>query len=383
MFVTEGKIKRLERRKKMSARKNITRKDVAQKAGVSVSVVSRALNNSGYVEKEKKAKIIKVAEQLGYRPNPVAMALQTRKTYQIIFFCNDLTGAYYNQMYHGMAKSAEQRGYHLLLQKDFDFTSVKNRLTDGLIFPTESAAKEYADLIGKNYYLPAVTASFDLSVTYAKPMPSVVIDNRVIVNKTIDYLKEKGHKKIGMLLPFDYGYADLRFQAWKERMSMEFCLAGEDEEYYKHYLFFSKSLIEPGIHRIDRSLEDYKTEIEGFVYYDLHDAGYQSAEMIMEAKYRPSVVICFNDDMALGLMTGLRELGVSVPDEISIMGIDGIFTRNHFRPILTTMALYPERQGAKCADILIDMLEGKKYKYMNDSPYGILEGETVKDFKKK
>lgn len=76
----------------MSAEKNITRKDVAEKAGVSVSVVSRVLNNSGYVDKEKKKKIIKIAEQLGYIPNPIAMALQTRRTYQIIFFCNDLTG---------------------------------------------------------------------------------------------------------------------------------------------------------------------------------------------------------------------------------------------------------------------------------------------------
>lgn len=106
-------------------RKNITRKDVAEKAGVSVSVVSRVLNNSGYVDKEKKKKIIKIAEQLGYIPNPIAMALQTRRTYQIIFFCNDLTGAYYNQMYHGMAKTAKERGYHLLLQKDYDFESVK------------------------------------------------------------------------------------------------------------------------------------------------------------------------------------------------------------------------------------------------------------------
>ena len=50
-------------------------------------------------------------------------------------------------------------------------------------------------------------------------------------------------------------------------------------------------------------------------------------------------------------------------------------------PKLTTMSIYPERQGAKCVEVLIDMLEGKKYKYMNYSPYGILEGETVKDLK--
>lgn len=77
------------------------------------------------------------------------MALQTRRTYQIIFFCNDLTGAYYNQMYHGMAKTAKERGYHLLLQKDYDFESVKKILADGIIFPTENVAQDYAETVGK------------------------------------------------------------------------------------------------------------------------------------------------------------------------------------------------------------------------------------------
>ena len=84
--------------------KNVTRKDIAKEAGVSVSVVSRALNNSGYVDNEKKRRILEIANRVGYMPNPVAMALQQRKTYQLLFFCGDLTGTYYNQMYHGMAR---------------------------------------------------------------------------------------------------------------------------------------------------------------------------------------------------------------------------------------------------------------------------------------
>lgn len=362
----------------MSAVKNITRKDVAEQAGVSVSVVSRALNNSGYVKKEKKKKILEIAEQMGYIPNPLAMALQTRKTYQLIFFCNDLTGAYYNQMYHGMAKVAEKRGYHLLLQKNYSFELVKKMLTDGLIFPTEEVAQAYAESVGKNYYLPTVAVSFNPSAIYAKPMPSVIIDNQKIMNEIIDYLREKGHKKIGLLLPFDYGYAELRYRAWKERMEMEFCLAGEDEEYYRRYLFYSMK--EQSARSISyRNLRDYRSESEGFEYFDLYGTGYYSAVLIKEARYRPTALICFNDDMALGLIAGLRDLGIEVPEEISIMGIDGIFTRNHFSPKLTTMSLYPERQGAECVEILIDMLEGKRYKYMNYSPYGILEGETVKE----
>ena len=66
--------------------KKITRKDIAEMAGVSVSVVSRALNNSGYVEQGKKQKILSLAKQYGYTPHPVAMTLQQVRSRQILFF---------------------------------------------------------------------------------------------------------------------------------------------------------------------------------------------------------------------------------------------------------------------------------------------------------
>ena len=69
---------------------------------------------------------------------------------------------------------------------------------------------------------------------------------------------------------------------------------------------------------------------------------------------------------------------ISVPDDVSIMGRDGIYTRERYEPKLTTVAIYPERQGAACVDVLIDILEDNKYKYMNYSPFEVLEGETVK-----
>ena len=98
--------------------KNVTRKDIAEKLGVSVSVVSRVINNSGYVSKEKREKVLKAAKEMGYVQNPVAMALQQNKTKQLLFFCEDLTSTYYNQMYHGMVRAAKERGYHVLTVMD-------------------------------------------------------------------------------------------------------------------------------------------------------------------------------------------------------------------------------------------------------------------------
>ena len=99
----------------------ITRKDIAEKAGVSVSVVSRALNNSGYVEAEKKERILQIAQELGYAPNPVAMSLASRRTRQILFYCKDLKNAFNIEVYEGMMQAAKKRNYMVVFNGDTDF----------------------------------------------------------------------------------------------------------------------------------------------------------------------------------------------------------------------------------------------------------------------
>ena len=202
--------------------KNVTRKDIAEKLGVSVSVVSRVINNSGYVSKEKREKVLKAAKEMGYVQNPVALALQQNKTKQLLFFCEDLTSTYYNQMYHGMVRAAKERGYHVLrVMDEIDFEMVKETIRDGILFPNEMVAEAYAASVGRNYNLPAVTACFNPGMSFSKAMPAVTIDNEEVINKAIDYLIGLGHKKIGMTLPFSYGYVDLRFRYWEERMKQE------------------------------------------------------------------------------------------------------------------------------------------------------------------
>lgn len=363
--------------KNATLNKPVTRKDVAIKAGVSVSVVSRAINNSGYVEKEKREKILRIAKEMGYVPNPVAMALQQRKTKQLLFYCNDLTGACFNQMYHGMSREAEKRGYHVFASinnKDFDL--VKHTMVDGVLFNTEDVAQRYAETVGKNYYLPAVAASFQPAITYAKSMPSVIIDNYEVINKTIDYLMKKGHRKIGFVMPFGKGYPFDRFRYWRERMVLEI---GED--CMKYLINIGEEDLDLN-KRVDPELINYYNESDGFQYFDLVGLGRTAAHNYLNMTEKPSVFICYNDDIAIGMMEELKSHNIRIPEELSIMGIDGIYLRNHHTPMLTTISLFPDRQGALCANILIDIIEGKKYKYVNYASYKIIEGETVMNYKR-
>ena len=102
-------------------KKPVTRKDIAELCGVSVSVVSRALNNSGYVEESKRRKIIETAEKLNYIPQPVAMSLQERRTKQLLYYCKDLSNEYYVDMYRGMCEAANERGYLVTISGMMEF----------------------------------------------------------------------------------------------------------------------------------------------------------------------------------------------------------------------------------------------------------------------
>ena len=137
----------------------ITRKNIAERAGVSISVVSRALNNSGYVDAEKKRKILQIAKELDYHPNPVAMSLTSQRTKQILFYCRELENAFNIEMYEGMLEAANKRDYMVVVHGKLDFSSIRNTMVDGLILPNEGVAELYLQDIGKNYHLPVVTAS--------------------------------------------------------------------------------------------------------------------------------------------------------------------------------------------------------------------------------
>ena len=105
-------------------------------------------------------------------------------------------------MYHGMAREAEKKGYHVMaIMNERDFEMGKKTLADGALVPTETVAQAYAESNGKNYYLPTVTASFDPSVVFAKPMPAVIIDNRKVINLSLIHIlpaQEKTVRRIKM-----------------------------------------------------------------------------------------------------------------------------------------------------------------------------------------
>jgi DNA-binding LacI/PurR family transcriptional regulator len=356
--------------------KKPTRADVARVAGVSVASVSRAVNHSGYVKEENKKRILQIAEEMGYNPNPIAVSLQSRKTHQLLLCQNDITAPYNIHFLKGAARAAYKRNYNIYLDVLCNFSKITERMVDGILFSIDFLAEKYLQDVGKNYYLPVVTAVNDDSKSFSSPVHKVMICNEYIVNQAIDYLQQKGHKKIGLVIP-DSEYGKVRYHYWKMRMRKE--LREKDPG------FDIESLL------ICADAQNRAAELQASEYPILNQALEESfdsylsihlgrrAAMLYAASHNPATAfLCYNDDMAYGFMGGLRKQGIRIPEDLSIMGVDGIYLRDWFDDKLTTVSIDPEAIGSTCTDILIDILEDKKPKYTTHTKSRILEGDTVR-----
>ena len=111
---------------------------------------------------------------------------------------------------------------------------------------------------------------------------------------------------------------------------------------------------------------------------DFFGKGLLAADIFNERKCDATAAICFNDDMALGFAKRLRKIGYRIPEDISIVGFDGIYSRKYADTMMTSLCLNPKLHGAKCVEVLLNIINGKKVKHITNIPNYIEVGESVK-----
>lgn len=345
----------------------VTRKEVAEQAGVSVSVVSRALNNSGYVDKEKRQKILAIAKELGYVPNPVAMSLQQRRTRQIIFYCKDLTNAFNMDMYFGMLEAARERDYVVLINGDMEFGNIKGMITDGIILQNECFAAEYVSVYGKNYRLPVVSASFGSAQRMAAALPMVEWDLYESMELAISYLRKRGDKKIAYASAYPFNHSDGRTNVWKS--AMELTLGNKIQDFF---------ICEPKDQEQDE-LSDAERTIRRVIQNERFlEKGKAAGAVFLERDLDASAVICFNDEFAIGFVSHLEAEGKKIPEDISILSFDGTIRRKTMTPEITSITPNPKEMGENLARLLMDRIDGKKIRYCSKQGIQVAEGASVR-----
>jgi LacI family transcriptional regulator, repressor for deo operon, udp, cdd, tsx, nupC, and nupG len=327
----------------------VTRKQVAEKAGVSVAAVSRVLNNSGYVSQAKREAVLTVVKELGYEPNPIAVSLKSNRTHQLLFYVRDISNNYYMEMYKGMLEYAGTHGYMFIVSGGFSYDQIRSLMVDGVLLPSQDfTSTEYVG----NLHVPVA------AVTYGDGIDDGIVHIEVNVGMAmgiaIQYLRSMGHTRIAYLSKNRIDDRDPRQRAYKESMSTVFTTDIDS------YIFGPTT---------------YPKAIDEVQHFDI---GIAAAKAYLESGVQVSAIACFNDDMAMGLISYLQTHGVMVPRDVSVIGIDGHLGSAYTSPPLTTVSISPRAHGIECARVLIGLVERQADIVPRPVEIRLIERESVR-----
>ena len=305
-----------------------TIKDVARMAGVSVSTASVALSGRGPVSDQTRRRVREAAESLRYRPNAVARSLVTRRTRSIGLVVADLTDPYFHVVAKGIEGAVSEAGYTVVLA-DTDRSHAKEERSietllryqvDGLILAGSGDAGEARLTHLKEGTIPVVTVG-----SYAIGLPNVTADNRGAGALVAAHLLEQGYRRIGYV----GGPRGLRVS--QERW------AG-----------FSEVLRGAGLSPAFDAEGDFTPA-----------GGHRAALEVLAGGEAPEAIVAANDQMAIGVINAVKELGLRVPADVAVAGIGDIPTAVYVDPPLTTVALPLKAMGARSAQVLLRLIDGE------------------------
>lgn len=351
----------------------VTRKDIADRLGVSVSVVSRALNNSGYVDPAKKEKILSTAREMGYSREPSALKASGHSSRLITVFTANTRNPFYVEFNLGVRDALEKLGYSMIVCQ-LPCTNYPDRsLSDGVIYANQNLAYGYMNKGGRNDYRPTVAASFAGYLQVPGHITIVEFDMWKGAEKAIGYLRRHGHRKIAMVSPFPRDNPDARIHFWAAEMYEVF--GPEISRYYLEVSDRDREAITGG------SLVGGGEGLTALTAEDYFENGYLAAKQFVDSGCDATAVVCFNEEMGVGFCKGLRKLGIRVPEDLSVIAYDGTYLRRYMETSLTVLSLQPYRMGRKCAETVVQLINGKKVRNQKVSLTEILEGETVADIR--
>ena len=303
-------------------------------------VVSRVLNNSGYVAEEKRERVLQAVKDLHYKPNPVARSLKSNRTNQILFYIRDLSNNYYVDMYKGMMDAATEAGFNVIISGNLDIEQIANLMVDGVIFPYEDVAtvKEL-----QRIKVPMVAAGYNRANPHVETRINVDLAKAVAI--ALDHLNSLGHLHIG--------FADWELDRYDQRLET-FRKIRQDLCHAVSPVFASTLMGNPLI------------QPHGEVNY--FEAGIEAAKQYLKGERKVTGILCLNDDIAIGLMSHLQGAGLRIPDDLSVVGIDDHFSTAYTSPPLTTVSINPVLHGRECALAVIDLIEGREVRSLDQIP---------------
>lgn len=306
--------------------------DVASRAGVSVTTVSFVLSGRRPVAHATRDRVLRVIEELGYRPDETARSLRTGRTMLVALIVPDLTNPFYPMVARGLEDRLVPAGYHTVVcnsdgrrEDEVSFLAqLASRRVDGVVIDPFGVHRE--DLLAYRD-VPIVQLGSRLDTETGD---IVNLDEAAGAAAAVRHLLSAGHRRIGYAGgPVGVGPADLREQG------------------------FRRALREGGV-RLDEALV---TRVEF-----TRGGGRAAGRALLEGAERPSAVVCANDLIAIGVLDEARARGLRVPGDLAVTGYDDIDAASLVIPALTTIVNPARDIGRVAGELLLSRLSG------NDGP---------------
>lgn len=319
-------------------------KDVAQKAGVSISTVSNVLNKTKYVSPELVRKVEAAVEELSYEVNPIARSMKSNRSGTIGIITEDICGVFYPYIIKGIASITERAGYHMVIcdtrgeygdrdaaKREQDiFKNLISSRVDGIIFVSLVSGEDREKYLSKltkasQRYKPIPLVSMERDFTQFG-IDSVYFDAYENSQKAVQHLVDCGCRKIVHISgPEIMEVAEERVQGYLTSME-------------KNDLPVDKNTM---IVRGDYS----------------HQSGYRGMKALLDNVPGLDGVFCANDQMAVGALKLLREYGKKIPDEVKLIGYDDVFISSVVEPAISTIHIRKRHAGIEAAKLLMERID--------------------------
>jgi DNA-binding LacI/PurR family transcriptional regulator len=309
---------------------SVSLKDVARRARVSHSTVSRALHLPGRVNEKTAERVRRIAREMGYRPNPIGRSLATRRTATIGVVVTTVADPFVSEVIAGVEEVAHRRGYAVFLansnadpEREVSVVrSFQDRRVDGVLVMASRVGALYMPLL-KKLSVPIVLIDNQHPGDFAH---SISIDDRGGARLAVRHLVELGHRRIAYIGD-RYG-----LQSNTDRR------AG-----------YSAELKAAGIRYCPEHVVLGDGRAEG---------GLLAMRSLLELRQPPTAVFCYNDMTAIGALRAVHDAGLGVPACVSMVGFDDLPIASYVEPPLTTVRQPKAEMGRRAAGMLLDALAG-------------------------
>ncbi|EMF8861838.1 TPA: substrate-binding domain-containing protein [Vibrio parahaemolyticus] len=310
-----------------------TMKDIAKLAGVSTSTVSHVINKTRFVSEEISERVNNAAKELNYyAPSALARSLKVNRTKTIGMLVTTSTNPFFGEVVKGVERSCYHKGYSLILcntegdneRMRQSINTLLQKRVDGLILMCSSLEGERIDVFERYPDIPVVVMDWGPMLFTSDKIQDNSLRGGYLAAK---YLIDCGHTEIGCITgPLIKHQAQMRYEGYKRAMN------------------------EAGLEFNANWIIESDFECEG---------GYQAFKKMAERGTLPSSIFVSNDMMAMGVINAANELGIKVPDDLSIIGYDDIHIAKFISPSLTTIHQPKYRLGQAAVETLVRRLDDK------------------------